>query len=88
MKRIMIWSMLLVDRAQRRFTGRGDVGANSFIRPPAGKIAVVGIVVLAFLGHSVNNQLENVANVINTDTTNGKPSVASCTPAQNAGRQP
>ena len=28
MKRIMIWPMLLVDWAQRKFTGKDDVGAS------------------------------------------------------------
>ncbi len=68
MKRIMIWSMLLVDWAQRRFTGRGDVGASLVeYALLLALIAVVAIGALVFLGHSVNNQLNNVANVINTN---------------------
>ena len=70
MKRIMIWSMLLVDWAQRRFTGRGDVGASLVeYALLLALIAVVAIGAIAFLGHSVNNQLNNVAQVINTNTT-------------------
>ena len=69
MKRITIWSMLLVDWAQRKFTGRGDVGASLVeYALLLALIAVVAIGALVFLGHSVNNQLKNVANVINTNT--------------------
>ena len=76
MKRIMIWSMLLGDWVQRRFTGRGDVGASLVeYALLLALIAVVAIGALVFLGHSVNNQLNNVANVINTNnaitTTSG-----------------
>ncbi len=70
MKRIMIWSMTLVDWAQRKFTGRGDVGASLVeYALLLALIAVVAIGALVFLGHSVNNQLNNVANVINTNAT-------------------
>ena len=70
MKRIMIWSMLLVDWAQRKFTGRDDVGAS-----------LVEYALLLALdrrgrhwcdclsGGAVNNQLNNVGQVINTNTT-------------------
>jgi Flp pilus assembly pilin Flp len=69
-KRIMIWSMTLVDWAQRKFTGRGDVGASLVeYALLLALIAVVAIGALVFLGHSVNNQLNNVANVINTNAT-------------------
>jgi Flp pilus assembly pilin Flp len=69
-KRIMIWSMTLVDWAQRKFTGRGDVGASLVeYALLLALIAVVAIGALVFLGHSVNSQLNNVANVINTNAT-------------------
>ena len=68
-KRIMIWPMLLVDWAQRKFTGSDDVGASLVeYALLLALIAVVAIGAIAFLGGSVNNQLHNVGNVINQNT--------------------
>ncbi len=69
-KRIMMWSVLFMDWAQRRFTGRGEVGASLVeYALLLALIAVVAIGAIAFLGGSVNNQLHNVGQVINTNTT-------------------
>ena len=69
MKRIMIWPMLLVVWAQRRFTGKDDVGASLVeYALLLALIAVVAIGAIAFLGGAVNNQLNHVANVINSNT--------------------
>ena len=66
-KRITIWPMLLVDWAQRKFTGGDDVGASLVeYTLLLALIAVVAIGAIAFLGGSVNNQLNHVANAINT----------------------
>ena len=66
-KRITIWPMLLVDWAQRKFTGRDDVGASLVeYALLLALIAVVAIGAIAFLGGSVNNQLHNVGNAINS----------------------
>jgi pilus assembly protein Flp/PilA len=68
-KRIMVWPMLLVDWAQRKFMGRGDVGASLVeYALLLALIAVVAIGAIAFLGNSVNNQLHNVGNVINSNS--------------------
>ena len=70
MKRIVIWPILFVDWAQRRFTGRGEVGASLVeYALLLALIAVVAIGAIAFLGGSVNNQLHNVGQVINTNNT-------------------
>jgi pilus assembly protein Flp/PilA len=67
--RIMMWSMLLVDWAQRKFTGRGDAGASLVeYALLLALIAVVAIGAIFFLGNSVNNQLNKVANVINQNS--------------------
>ena len=69
MKRIMIWPVLFVDWAQRRFTGRDDLGASLVeYALLLALIAVVAIGAIAFLGGSVNNQLNHVANVIQSNT--------------------
>ena len=66
MKRIMIWPMLLVDWAQRKFTGKDDVGASLVeYALLLALIAVVAIGAIAFLGGAVNNQLHHVGEVIN-----------------------
>jgi Flp pilus assembly pilin Flp len=68
-KRIMIWPMLLVDWAQRKLTGKDDVGASLVeYALLLALIAVVAIGAIAFLGGSVNNQLNHVANVIQSNT--------------------
>lgn len=70
MKRIMIWPVLLVNWAQQKFTGRGDVGASLVeYALLLALIAVVAIGAIAFLGGAVNNQLHNVGSVIQTNST-------------------
>jgi pilus assembly protein Flp/PilA len=67
-KRIMVWPMLLVDWAQRKFGGRGEVGASLVeYALLLALIAVVAIGAIAFLGGAVNNQLHNVGSVINNN---------------------
>ena len=69
MKRIMIWPVLLMGWAQRRFTGKDDAGASLVeYALLLALIAVVAIGAIAFLGGSVNNQLHNVGQVLNTGT--------------------
>jgi pilus assembly protein Flp/PilA len=68
-KRIMIWPVLLVDWVQRKFTGRGDVGASLVeYALLLALIAVVAIGAIAFLGGAVNNQIGHVGNAINNTT--------------------
>jgi pilus assembly protein Flp/PilA len=68
MKRIMIWPMLLVNWAQRKFIGRGEVGASLVeYALLLALIAVVAIGAIAFLGGAVNNQISHVGTVINSN---------------------
>lgn len=70
MKRIMIWPMLVMDWAHRKFTGKDDAGASLVeYALLLALIAVVAIGAVFFLGNSVNNQLHNVGQVLNTGTT-------------------
>ena len=67
LKRITIWPLLFVEWAQRRFPVRDEAGASLVeYALLLALIAVVAIGALVFLGHSVNNTLNNVANAINT----------------------
>jgi pilus assembly protein Flp/PilA len=69
MNRIVIWSLLFVDWAQRKFTKADDAGASLVeYALLLALIAVVAIGAIAFLGRSVNNTINNVANAINNTT--------------------
>jgi pilus assembly protein Flp/PilA len=68
-ERIKMWPVLFVDWAQRKLTGRGETGASLVeYALLLALIAVVAIGAIFFLGNSVNNQLNHVANVINTNS--------------------
>jgi pilus assembly protein Flp/PilA len=70
LNQIMLWQAMIVGWARDRVSSKGDAGASLVeYALLLALIAVVAIGALTFLGHSVSNTLNNVANTINGTTT-------------------
>lgn len=64
---IMSWPALVLSWVRHRFSGKDEVGASLVeYALLLALIAVVAITALVFLGHSVSNTLNQVANSINS----------------------
>lgn len=65
---MMSWPARVLNWVRQRLASRNDVGASLVeYALLLALIAVVAITALVFLGHSVSNALNNVANNINND---------------------
>lgn len=72
LNQIVIWPVLLVSWARRRFSGKDETGASLVeYALLLALIAVVAIGALVFLGGTVNNTLHQVGNSIGS--TNNVP---------------
>jgi len=67
LNQIMLWQAMLVGWMRDRFSAKDDTGASLVeYALLLALIAVVAIGALVFLGNTVNNTLNHVANTINT----------------------